>query len=78
MQWPAVNINMNSYVLIFTFITFILAQACGVPVGRRLGGRLAMTLVVTINVIIFHYFFSSSGPFLIEEVIRSKNLFSES
>ena len=29
----------------------------GVPVGRRLGGRLAMTLVATINVIIFFLFF---------------------
>ena len=35
----------------------ILARACGVPVGRRSGGRLATTLVVTINVIIFFLFF---------------------
>ena len=32
------------------------AQACGLPVGRRSGGRLAMTLVATINVIIFSFF----------------------
>ena len=29
-----------------------LARACGVPVGRRSGGRLATKLVATINVII--------------------------
>merc|ERR1712013_262122 len=34
-----------------------LVRACGVPVGRRSGGRLAMTLVATINVIIFFFFF---------------------
>ena len=60
-----------------------LARACGVPVGRRSGGRLAMTLVATINVIIFFFlfflFFSSpSSTFLIEGVLGSKNLFSES
>ena len=35
----------------------LLAQACGIPVGRRSGGRLAMTLVATINVIILFLFF---------------------
>ena len=35
----------------------ILAQACGVPVGRRSGGRLVMTLVATKNDIIFFSFF---------------------
>merc|ERR1712013_219150 len=35
-----------------------LVRACGVPVGRRSGGRLAMTLVATINVIIFFFLFS--------------------
>ena len=35
-----------------------LARVCGVPVGQRLGGRLATTLVATINVIIFSLFFS--------------------
>ena len=35
----------------------LLARACGVPVGLRSGGRLAMTLVATINVIIFFSFF---------------------
>ena len=34
----------------------ILARACGIPVGRRSGGRLPTTLVATINVIIFHCF----------------------
>ena len=34
-----------------------LARACGVPVGRCSGGRLAITLVATINVIIFFFFF---------------------
>ena len=37
-----------------------LARACGVPVGRRSGGRLATTLVATINDI----FFSSFCPAL--------------
>ena len=57
--------------------------------GRRcsrspLGGRLATTLVATIFIIIFsifHFFhsiFSPSQPFLIEGVLGSKNLFSES
>ena len=32
-----------------------LARACGVPVGRCSGGRLAMTLVATINDIIFFF-----------------------
>ena len=36
----------------------LLARACGVPVGRRSGGRLAMTLVATNNVIIFSTFFN--------------------
>ena len=53
-----------------------------VPVGQRSGGRLAMTLVATINVITFSFFFSflfsPSSTFLIEGVLRSKNLFSES
>ena len=61
----------------------ILAQAVGVAVGRRSGRRLA-----TKNVFIFIYFFppiffsrfffSPSSPFLIEGVLGSKNLFSES
>ena len=36
----------------------LLAWACSVPVGRRSGGRLATTLVATINVIIFSFFYS--------------------
>ena len=59
-----------------------LARACGVPVGRCSGGRLAMTLVATINVIIFSFlfsfFFSPSSTFLIEGVLGSKILFRES
>ena len=65
-----------------------LARACDVPVGRRSGGQLAMTLVAIINVIIFFSFFSflffsfffssPSSTFLIEGVLESKNLFSES
>ena len=55
-----------------------MARACGVPVGRRSGSRLATTLVATINVIIFFLFFPPSSNFLIEGVLRSKNLFRES
>ena len=33
----------------------VLERACGVPVGRRSGGRLAMTLVANISYIIFTY-----------------------
>ena len=36
--------------------TLILAEAIGVSVGRRSGGRLATALVVTINIIIFFHF----------------------
>ena len=49
-----------------------------------LGGRLATTLVATISTIIFSFsfsfffFFSPSSMFLIEGVLGSKNLFSES
>ena len=52
--------------------------------GRRcsrspLGGRLATMLVATISaVIFFFFFFSPSSIFLIEGVLGSKNLFSES
>ena len=69
-------------------IYILLARACGVPVGRRSGGRLATTLVATINVVIFSFSFlfsffsflfsSPSSTFLIEGVLGSKNLFSES
>ena len=59
-------------------MTLILARAVGVPVGRRSGGRLATTLVATKNVIIFFFFSPPSLPFLIEGVLGSKNLFSES
>ena len=57
--------------------TVLLARACGVPVGRRSGGRLATTLVATKNIIIFFSPFSLSRPFLIEGVLGSQNLFSE-
>ena len=33
-----------------------LARVCGIPVSQHSGGRLAMTLVATINVIIFSFF----------------------
>ena len=62
-------------------VVVVLARAVGVPVSRRSGGRLATTLVATINVIIsliFFPIFSPSRPFLIEGVLGSKNLFSES
>ena len=63
--------------------TFVLARAVGVAVVRRSGCRLATTLVATKNVFIFFsffppVFFSPSSPFLIEGVLGSKNLFSES
>ena len=35
----------------------LLARGCGIPVGRRSGGRLATTLVAIINVIIFSFLF---------------------
>ena len=47
-QWP----------LKTTLFSFFLARACGVPVGRRSGGRLATTLVATKNDIILFSFFS--------------------
>ena len=58
----------------------ILARAVAVPVGRRLGGRLATTLVATKNVIIFRMIriISPSRPFLIEGEPESKNIFNES
>ena len=61
----------------------LLARAVGVAVGRCSGGRLATTLVATISTIIFFFttiFHHSppSRPFLIEGVLGSKNLFSES
>ena len=50
-----------------------------VPVSWRLGGRLAMTLVATINDVIFFFlFFSPSSTFLTEGGLGSKNLFCES
>ena len=59
-----------------------LARAVNVPVGRRSGGRLAMILVATINDIIFSFLFFfflfPSSTFLIEGVLGSKNLLSES
>ena len=45
-----------------TEVSLVLSRAVGAPVGRRSGGRLATTLVATINVIIhffppfFHFF----------------------
>ena len=55
-----------------------MARAIAVPVGRRLGGRLATTLVATINSIIFSLFlFLRCLLFFIEGVLGSKNLFTE-
>ena len=56
------------------------ARAVGVPVGRHWGSPLAITLVATINVIIllFFRFFFLLWSFLMEGVLRSKNLFFES
>ena len=71
----------------FPKIFLILARAVAVAVGRRSGGRLATTLVATISTVIFFSFFfsfffflfiSPSSMFLIEGVLGSKNLFSES
>ena len=47
-------------------------QAVGVPVGRHLGGWLAMMLVATINVLIFFLFspFPPSSTFQIDGVLR--------
>ena len=58
----------------------LLARAIGIPVSRRSGSQLATTLVASINVIIsfFPFFSSPSRPFLIEWVLWSKKLFSES
>ena len=62
-----------------------LAQAVNVPVGQRLGGRLAMMLVATTHNIIFQCFFSCRfslfpplSTFLIEGVPGSEIFFSES
>ena len=54
-----------------------LARAVGVPVSRHSGCRLATTLVARINVIIF-FLRCDHSHFLIEGVLGSKNLFSES
>ena len=73
--WGAANM---CYVLdqVPTQSIHILAQAYGVPVGQRLGGRLAMRLVATKNNIIFSLFsFSPSSTFLIEGALGSTNLF---
>ena len=57
------SVTENYWCLIWPQL-FLMAQACGVPVGRRSGGQLAMTLVTTLNVTIFfpfhcfHFFFS--------------------
>ena len=67
----------------------LLARAVGVAVGRRSGEQLATTLVATIFIIIFLFIFFQffpflsrfsppSLPFLIEGVLGSRNLFSES
>ena len=47
----------------------LLARVYSVPVGRRSGGRLAMTLVAAKNYIIFFSFFSPLSTFLKEGMI---------
>merc|ERR1712013_154866 len=54
----AVVMDMEAMAMVDMDIMVKLVRACGVPVGRRSGGRLAMTLVATINVIIFFFLFS--------------------
>ena len=44
------------------FNSLLLARVVGVPVRRRSGGQLAMTLVATISVIIFPFFLSTPPP----------------
>ena len=56
MNHVSYRIVISDYVIRFKQL-IKLARACGVPVGRRSGGRLAMTLVATINVIIFFFSF---------------------
>ena len=47
----------------FFVYLLILARACGIPVSWRSGGRLATTLVATINIIFSHSIFPSFwGP----------------
>ena len=52
-------------------LPLILTQAVCVPVGRRSGGQLAMTLVATINIIIFSFFFSFLFSFLLRRLLFS-------
>ena len=61
-EYPTM-LSLNTLLLVSVFLLVVnghdmkgrkeLAQAVGVPVGRRLGGRLVTTLVATINPIIF-------------------------
>ena len=67
-------VSIQLYTVSYLAMHTILARACGVPVGRCSGGRLAMTLVATKNDI----FSPPSSTFLIEGALGSKNLFSES
>ena len=53
-----------------------LARVCGVPVCRRLGSRLATTLVATKKTLFS--FLVPLSTFLIEGALGSKNLFRES
>ena len=71
--------NDVSWTLFSTFFSK-LERACGVPVGRRSGDRLAMTLVATKNDIIFFFFlfFLCRLLFWYKECLDQKNLFCES
>ena len=55
---------------------FVLARACGVPVGRRSAGRLATTLVATFSAIIFFFIslFSAVATFSHRQSARIKKL----
>ena len=62
---------MNLFTSIIKSLDLFLARACGVPVGGRSGGRLATTLVATINVIIFFFSFLFSLFFFFSVVYFS-------
>ena len=71
-----VTIVMHFYTFPFLIMAKFLARACGLPVGRRSGGWLALTLVATINVIIFHFPFSVT-TFSHRKSVRIKKLIEQ-
>ena len=62
--------------ILLNILGFILTRAVGVSIGRPSGGRLATTLVATINIVFSP--FPPSSTFLIEGVFVSKKLFGKS